>query len=97
MAQTKKRRSSRSTASNQQELDGMYLLKLTMYVVIGTLWLRFTNPSGTVQIPIPIGLILGLIFAAHDYFRVDRKIEYAVLLIAMLVGFWAQAGLLVRW
>jgi hypothetical protein len=35
---------------------------------------------------LPIGLILGIIFSAHDHFRIDRKIEYAVLLVAALLG-----------
>ena len=89
MAKTKQKRRS----SKKQELDSVYLLKLVMYLILGAQWIRFTNSAGSSQIPIPIGLILGLLFAAHDHFQIDRKIEYAVLLIAMLVGFWSQTGI----
>lgn len=75
-----------------QELDGIYLLKLVLYLIIGAQWVWFVNPSRTSQIPLPLGLIIGAIFAAHDHFQIDRKIEYAVLLIAMFIGFWSQIG-----
>ena len=75
------------------ELDSVYVLKLVLYLVVGTLWLRVGNASATTVVPIPVGCILGLLFAMHDHFRIDRKVEYAVLLVAMLVGFWTQAGL----
>ena len=90
MAKTKK-------AKNITELDSVYALKLVMYLIIGTLWVRIQSHSGTFQIPIPVGLIIGGLFAMHDHFRIDRKIEYAVLLVAMLVGFWSQIGLLITY
>lgn len=74
------------------ELDSVYVLKLVLYLVVGAQWVRFENPAGTTQIPIPIGLLIGLLFAAHDHFKIDRKIEYAVLFVAMFVGFWTQVG-----
>ncbi len=75
------------------EPDSAYLLKLVIFLIIGAQWVRFVNPSVTVEIPIPIGLIVGLFIAMHDHFRIDRKIEYAVLLVAMLLGFWSQSGI----
>lgn len=74
-------------------MDSVYTLKLVMYLIIGTLWVR-VNHSGS-SIPVPVGLIIGALFAMHDHFKIDRKIEYAVLLVAMLVGFWSQIGLLI--
>lgn len=74
-----------------QELDGVYLLKLALYVILGSMWIKITK--GNSYIPIPIGLVIGLIFASHDHFRIDRKIEYAVLIVAMLVGYFAPYGL----
>jgi hypothetical protein len=93
MAKTKNRRVSK--AGN--ELDSVYLLKLVMYLIIGAQWVRFENTSGLMQIPIPVGLLIGLAFAWHDHFKIDRKIEYALLLTAMLVGFWSQVGVYVRY
>lgn len=72
------------------ESDGVYLLKLVLYLILGAQWIRITK-SGT-QIPIPYGFIVGLLFAAHDHFQIDRKIEYALLLAAMFIGFWLPVG-----
>ena len=79
------------------ELDGVYLLKLVLYLIIGAQWIRLTNVSGTGQIPIPVGLIIGFLFVSHDHFKIDRKIEFAVLLIAMFVGFWSQVGIYITY
>ena len=77
-----------------RELDSVFFLKIVLYLVLGSFWLRLVDPGLTKQIPIPVGLVLGLLFATHDHFKIDRKIELAVLLIAALLGFWMQAGLL---
>ncbi len=78
-----------------KEQDGAYLLKLLLYVIVGSQWLRVVDPTLTKQVPIPIGLVVGLFFASHDHFQIDRKIEYAVLIVAMFLGFWLQNGILV--
>lgn len=75
----------------------MYLLKLVLYLIVGAQWIRLENTTGTTQVPIPIGLIIGVLFAAHDHFKIDRKIEYAVLLVAMFVGFWSQVGVYITY
>lgn len=93
MATKTKKLSKRKPSS--QEFDSVYLLKLVLYLIIGAQWLRFTNVSGVDQVPIPLGFIIGILFASHDHFKIDRKIEFAVLLIAMFVGFFAQIGLYV--
>ena len=77
-----------------EEPDSIYILKLVMYMIIGSLWIKITT-SNENQIPIPIGFVIGLYFAMHDHFKVDRKIEYAILLVAMLFGFWLPIGLFV--
>jgi uncharacterized transporter YbjL len=74
------------------ELDSVYLLKLVLYMVVGAQWLKIETKSGG-QIPIPVGALIGVLFAAHEHFKIDRKIEYAVLLIAMFIGFWVPVGL----
>ena len=77
----------------KSELDSVYLLKIVLYLIVGAQWIRFVNVDGSTQLPIPIGLIIGVIFASRDHFQLDRKIEYALLLIAMFVGFWSQIGI----
>lgn len=82
---------------SHQELDSVYVLKLVMYLIVGAQWVRFENTGGGMQIPIPVGFIAGLLFAAHEQFQIDRKIEFAVLLVAMFVGFWSQVGVYITY
>ncbi len=74
-----------------KELDSVYFLKLVLYLVIGSMWLKITKGEN-LQIPLPLGGLVGLLFASHEHFQIDRKIEYAVLLVAILVGFWLPFG-----
>lgn len=72
----------------------MYFLKLVVYLILGSLWVKISDGQ-TVQLPLPIGFIAGLVLAAHDQIQLDRKLGYALLLVAMLVGFWAPFGVYV--
>ncbi|MDL2342092.1 MAG: hypothetical protein QFB87_03380 [Patescibacteria group bacterium] len=94
MAKTKQHsKVSKKRAAPEQELDSVYFLKLVMYMIVGAQWLRFTDASGATTVTVPIGLFIGMAFALHDHFRIDRKIEFAVLLVATMVGFYASVGL----
>ncbi len=88
MAKAKKTRRS-------AEPDGVYILKLLLYILLGSFWLKLSN-DGSVAFGVPLGFIAGLIFASHERFRLDRKIEYAALLIAMLLGYLAPYGLYIN-
>ena len=74
------------------ESDNAYVLKLIMYLIISAQWMRITK-GDTWQIPIPYGALVALVFASHEHFKIDRKIEYAVIIVAMFVGFWIPPGL----
>ncbi len=79
----------------QNEPDSAYFLKLVMYLIIGSQWVRFEHlPDWSV--PIPAGLLIGLFYASHDHFQMDRKIEYALLLVATFVSFWLPLGLIIN-
>lgn len=79
------------------ESDSTYFLKLVLYIVLGTLWVKFMSP---IQVGdfllngIPVGLFIGLMFASHDHFQVDRKIEYAILIVMTIVSFFLPAGII---
>lgn len=77
----------------EKQSDSTYFLKIVLYMVLGSQWIFFTNPELTKQFPVPVGLIIGLFFTAHEHFKIDRKIEYAILLVATLVGFWSNIGI----
>jgi hypothetical protein len=90
-----KAKTKKATKTAVVEPDSSYFLKLVLYLIIGSQWIRLVDPLQTKQIPIPLGLIIGILFASHEHFQIDRKIEYAILLVAMFIGFWFQSGLLI--
>jgi hypothetical protein len=97
MAKKKTKTRSQKLYKGSAELDSVYYLKVVLYLIAGAQWIRFVNTSGTSQIPVPIGLIIGFIFLSHDHFKIDRRIEFAILLIAMFVGFWSQVGIYITY
>jgi hypothetical protein len=89
----------RSTKKKQPvETDSTYILKLALYFIFGTFWVRLLNVKfGSFHdVNIPVGLVLGIIFASHDHFQIDRKIEYAVLLAATFISFYLPVGIVLR-
>lgn len=89
----RKTKKSRATA----EPDSVYFLKLVLFFLLGTLWVRLLNIQiGPFEhLSLPIGLIIGLLFASHEHFQIDRKIELAVLLGATILSFYLPVGLTV--
>ena len=80
------------------ESDSTYFLKIVLYVVMGSLWIKFASPldlGGFVLNGFPFGLILGLVFASHDHFQVDRKIEYALLILMTILTYFLPAGIVI--
>lgn len=78
------------------ETDSAYFLKLVLYVMLGSFWLKFNTPleiGGILLHGFPVGLLIGLVFASHDHFAIDRRIEYAVLLIITILTFFIPAGI----
>lgn len=80
------------TKKANSDVDMVYFLKLTVYLVLGSLWVKVTDGQ-TTQLPIPVGFLVGLLLVSHDRVRIDRKIGFAVLLVAMLIGFWVPFGI----
>ncbi|HSE29576.1 MAG TPA: hypothetical protein VLA77_03255 [Candidatus Saccharimonadales bacterium] len=82
----------------KNETDSIYFLKLVLYILAGSFWLRFSEPlqiGDWIIGAVPVGLVIGLIFAHHDHFQLDRKVEYAVLLIATIISFFLPTGIIV--
>ena len=80
------------------ETDSKYFLKVVIYVVMGSLWLKFNQPIHIGDFAVhgfPLGLILGLMIASHDHFAIDRKIEYALLVVVTIVSFFLPSGIVV--
>lgn len=88
MATKSKKTALKKSTPEITEKDSVYLLKLVLYFVLGCMWVQFDENG----IAIPIGLIFGVLLASHDHFQVDRKIEFAILLIATILSFIAPIG-----
>ncbi len=86
---------SKKVTSQSAAFDGVYVLKLVLYVLLGSLWLKLGHSDSGLSVPLPLGLAVGLVFTAHEHFRIDRKIEYAVLVVAALLGLMAPYGLFI--
>lgn len=69
------------TVNSNTEYDSVYFLKILLYLVISTAWIA---PGG--QRLIPIGLLLGLLIVRHERFQIDRKVEYAIMLVGAVLG-----------
>ncbi len=89
-----KKKQSRKNNSTY-EPDSLFFLKLVVLLIVGSQWI-FINSSDSWQLPIPIGFILGLVLVTHEHFQIDRKIEYALLLIASFIAFWLPVGLVIQ-
>ena len=76
-----------------QELDSVYFLKLVVFFVVGTMWVHIDTQS--FLLPLPLGLPLGVWFASHEHFQIDRKIEYAVLIIAVFLSYFFTPKLII--
>lgn len=99
MANAKKQKRSRSRRrSPQGESDGIYVLKLVTYFVLATVWVRFAAPLhiGAIMVPgLPVGFIVGAVLASRDRYQIDRKIEYVVLLAALVVSYFLPVGIVI--
>ena len=71
----------KASKTNARETDPAYFLKILIYFVLGTIWIKYNG-----YVVFPVGLILGLIIAQKDHFAIDRKVEYAILLISAVIG-----------
>jgi uncharacterized membrane protein YjdF len=63
------------------ETDNVYFLKILIYFVLGTIWIKINGMP-----VIPVGGIFGVIIAQKDHFAIDRKVEYAILIISAVLG-----------
>lgn len=81
------------------ETDGTYFLKLVICILLGTFWVKFSQPIVWFDRPlngIPVGFLLGLLFISlFEKIQADRKIWYAVLIIVTILCYFAPAGIVI--
>lgn len=78
-------------AKRKTESASVYFLKIILFFILGTVWIRFSTETRT-GLGIPAGFLVGIIFANHDHFQIDQKIEYAILLIAVVLSYAFPIG-----
>lgn len=93
------RHRTRLKAEKVYESDSTYFLKLVIYVLMGTFWLKFAQPLTISGIPfggIPLGLLVGLILVRQfEKHQSDRKIWYAILLVVTIITHFVPAGIVI--
>ena len=78
----------------KNESDSVFFLKVLFYVLIGTFWIRISqNGIENTSFSIPVGMMIGVFFAHHDHFKIDRKIEFVILIIATILSYYLPIGL----
>ena len=105
MARTKRKRPSvlaatlarRSLREVIFESDSTYLLKLVLFTLIATIWVKFGQPiqlGGIVIRAIPIGLLVGLLLVRMvETHQLDRKILYAAIMAIGIVTAFLPASI----
>lgn len=90
-----------SSRSNERvfESDSTYFLKLVVFVLLGTLWLKFAQPISWLGVPmngIPLGMLVGLLLVSRfEKHQSDRKIWYAILLVVTIICYFVPAGIVI--
>lgn len=70
-----------SKSAPATEYDSVYFLKILLYLLLATTWLAIDDKR-----MIPAGLVIGLLIVQHERFQIDRKIEYAIMLVGSVLG-----------
>ncbi|MDR0957175.1 MAG: hypothetical protein LBM09_01195 [Candidatus Nomurabacteria bacterium] len=77
-----------------QRIYSYFFLKFAVFLVLGLFWIRLGAPIGAIQV-LPIGLIIGLIIAMFERFRIGRGIEIVILIVAAIVSYFTPLGIVV--
>lgn len=81
------------------ETDSKYFLKLVVFVILGTLWLKFSEPMSWLGMPLnalPLGLLGGLLLVhKFEKYQSDRKIWYAILVVVTVISYFVPAGIVI--
>jgi hypothetical protein len=102
---TKKQKRTKTKAANTSvrerlfETDSTYLLKLVVFVLLGTFWLRFNDPIiwlGISFSAIPVGMLVGLLLVRKfEKYQADRKIWYAILILVTIISLFYPTGVII--
>jgi hypothetical protein len=87
----------KKTRSSASEQDTTYLVKILLFFILGTFWIRLVEVSvGFLNhVSLPVGFLIGVIIAQHEHFQIDRKMEYLILVVATFVSYFLPMGLVI--
>lgn len=57
------------------------VVKLALYLILGTIWISRNGKN-----IIPIGILIGYLVARKEIFQIDKKIEFAMLIIGAFLS-----------
>ena len=81
------------------ENDSSYLLKLVACLILGSLWLKFSEPMMLGVVPLtalPIGLVVGILLVRYfEPHQLNRKLFYTVLLFIGVLAYFVPAGIVI--
>lgn len=85
----------KKVCTHKSQSDSAYFLKLVVYFICGTFWVRLIGVQlGPFEhLSLPLGLVVGVAFATYECSHVDKKIELAVLLAATFISFYLPVGI----
>lgn len=90
-------RLSRRGFDKRPESDLVFVMKLFICVLLGSLWLKFSNTLelGVVSFGgLPVGLMIGFFLISKIEPRQDnRRIFYAVVLICAIISYFVPSGI----
>ena len=75
-----------------QRVYSHFFLKFVLFFMLGLIWFRLGAALGPIEV-IPVGLVVGLIIACFEKFRIGRGIEIAILIVAAAISYFSPVGL----
>lgn len=96
MAEKQKKQRWRNT--KMPETDGVFLLKVVLYIVLGTFWVKFGQPLelGAISLNgLPVGFLIGMFIATRERRQINRKIAYSLLIIVTILCYFFPAGVVI--
>ena len=75
-----------------QRVYSIFFLKFVLYMILGIVWLRLGTKIGPFSV-LPVGLAVGLVFTMFERFRIGRRIEIIILVIAAVVSYFTPVGI----
>ncbi len=65
------------------ESDLAFLIKAALYLLLGTVWIAWGGHRW-----LPVGVVVGFGLSKIEVLRLNRKVEYALLVVGALLGLY---------